>query len=308
MKLKRNEAKPSCDQYSGQHTQATDTHTDSPRVKPGVTAQHMRCDCQNETKPKSTAKSKKAAKVVKLIVILIGVLLFIDAMINAVVANFQAGLIVLFVVSIALIVYGAIWYKKRIPKLIHAAVIVICVAVISLSGFLAIYGNNDNVTYDEDVVIVLGAGIRGEQVTKTLAHRLNRAIEYYAANPNAIIVVSGGQGPQESISEALAMERYLTARGIPADKIIKEDQSRSTQENFLFSDALLKKKFPSGYSAVLITNDFHVYRAEKTAEYAGVSAHHLGATTDWYTVPVNYFREMAAVLKLWVLPPEASGS
>ncbi|MCL2757431.1 MAG: YdcF family protein [Coriobacteriia bacterium] len=259
-------------------------------------------------KHESTGKGKKALKLVKLIVIIIGVLLLIDALINAVVANFQAGLIVLLGVSIALIIYGVIWYKKRIPKLIHAAVIVASLVVVSFSGFLAIYGNNDNVTYDEDVVIVLGAGIRGEQVTKTLAHRLDKAIEYYARNPKAIIVVSGGQGLQESISEALAMERYLIARGIPADKIIKEDQSTSTQENFLFSDAILMKKFPKGYSAVLITNDFHVYRAEKTAEYAGVSARHMGATVDWYTIPVNYLREMAAVVKLWVLPPEATAN
>jgi len=114
--------------------------------------------------------------------------------------------------------------------------------------------------------------------------------------------VSGGQGFQESIPEAYAMERYLLARGIPAGKIMMEDKSTSTYENFLFSKALLDKALPSPYTAVLITNDFHVYRAGMIAQSAGITARHIGAPTVWYTVPVSYMREMMAVVAFWVFP------
>ena len=62
-------------------------------------------------------------------------------------------------------------------------------------GFLGIYGQHDNVTYQEDAVIVLGAGLRGDQVSLTLAQRLDAAIAYHEKNPRSVIVVSGDRGP-----------------------------------------------------------------------------------------------------------------
>jgi uncharacterized SAM-binding protein YcdF (DUF218 family) len=53
----------------------------------------------------------------------------------------------------------------------------------------------------------------------------------------------------------------------------------------------------------LITNDFHVYRAVRIAGYAGISAKHVGAVTEWYSLPVNYLRETSAVAAMWVFPP-----
>jgi len=245
-------------------------------------------------------------RLIQLLVIIIGVLLFIDAAFIALVANLSAGILALGILSLLLIVYGALWYKNKIAKWIHGAVIAISIIIVSFSAFLFFYGTIDNVDYDEDVVIILGAGIHGEQVTLTLARRLDKAVEYYAHNPDVVFVVSGGQGYQESITEALAMERYLIARGIPPENIIKEELSTSTYENFLFSDAILSQEFPSGYSAALITNNYHVYRAERMAQYAGVSARHMGAAVTWYSIPAEYLREMMAVVKLWVFPPDTS--
>ena len=86
--------------------------------------------------------------------------------------------------------------------------------------------NISNVQYDEDAIIVLGAGIRGEQVTRILANRLNTAIEYHKKNPSAKIIVTGdqGQGRREFIPESLAMKRYLIAIGIPEEIIFEENK------------------------------------------------------------------------------------
>jgi len=127
-------------------------------------------------------------------------------------------------------------------------------------------------------------------------------VDYHMKNPDAVFVVSGGQGPQEAISEALAMERYLVEKGVPESQILREENSTTTYENFSFSGDLLKRKFPEGFSTAFVTNNFHVYRAEKTAEYAGIPARHMGAGVSWYSIPVNYMREMMAVLSLWVFP------
>lgn len=173
--------------------------------------------------------------------------------------------------------------------------------MLSIMLFIAIFGKIDNVTYKEDAAIVLGAGIKGENVTLTLSHRLDKAVEYIGKNPSAIIVVSGGQGFQEDISESLAMERYLVDNGVPNDKIIKEQKSTSTYENCLFSKELLDKYFDKPYKTVIITNDFHIYRAIQISKAVGLESTHYHAKTEWYTVSLNYLRECVAVVKTWIL-------
>jgi uncharacterized SAM-binding protein YcdF (DUF218 family) len=240
---------------------------------------------------------------VKYILLAIGGLLFIDTVWLSFASNFNLGLVLQGAVALGAIIYAL--YLKKIPKAAHITVGALCLLPLAFAGFLAIYGNSDNAGFDEDVVIVLGAGVRGERVSVPLALRLDEAVRYHAMNPEAVIAVCGGQGFQEDITEALAMERYLISKGIPPEKIVKEEKSTSTYENFAFAREILKSTFPQGFSSVLITNGFHVYRAVKLAQYAGVSAKHIGARAEWHTIPVNYLREMLAVMKMWVMPPEA---
>jgi len=242
-------------------------------------------------------------KIPKYCITLLGILLLLNAVLMALVSNFTSGLVFLGILSVAFITYGLLWDKLRKARWLHVLAALFCLILISFSVFLFMYGTNDNVQYDEDVVIILGAGVRGEEVSLMLAKRLDKAVEYYAKNPDVIIIVSGGQGSQEDISEALAMERYLIKQGIPAAQIIKEEHSTSTFENFSFSKGILEREFPNGYSAVFITNEFHVYRAERIAQYAGITARHMGAKIEWYAAPVTYVREMAAVIQLWFFPP-----
>jgi len=221
----------------------------------------------------------------------------------AIAANFHFGVIALGLFSSAVLAYGVFWHRLGRIRWLRMAFIGVCFILILFSGFLAVYGRQDNAQHNEDAVIILGAGIRGEQVSLSLAQRLDQAVEYHKKNPRAVLIVSGGKGSQERITEALAMERYLIANGVPAEQIFKEEKSVSTYENFLFSGELLKKIFPQGCSTVFITSDFHVYRAEKTAQAIGITVRHIGANTVWYTIPVNYLREMLAVIKTWVLSP-----
>jgi uncharacterized SAM-binding protein YcdF (DUF218 family) len=263
-------------------------------------ADHFEDKGQNE---KRTALIKK--KLPKYFLMLIGIILLLNAVLMALVSNFNVGLVFLGILSVIFLVYGLLWNKVKKAKWLHILAAFACLVLIAFSTFLFLYGNNDTVEYDEDVVIILGASVHGEEVSGMLAKRLDKAIDYYAENPNVLFIVSGGRGPQEAITEALAMERYLIEHGIPAAQIIREEYSTSTYENFSFSGDLLEKEFPQGCLVAFITNDFHVYRAEHIAQYAGISAHrHMGATSEWYAVPATYLREMAAVLQFWFFPPE----
>ena len=239
-------------------------------------------------------------KAVRIASITGGVLLIGNTALMSVIANFNIGLVPVFMLGAVLLVYGIFFDKLPFRKVISSLLAFGLAVIVAFSSFLAIYGRNDNAEYNEETVIVLGCGIRGERVSVGLAKRLNKAYEYHLQNPEAVIIVSGGQGPQEDIPEALAMKRYLVDKGVPEDKIIMEDKSTSTIENFRFSHEIMKEKGFSDSSVVFVTNGYHVYRAASYAKAEGLTVKHLGTDIIWYTIPMNYMREMLAVLKMWV--------
>ena len=85
-----------------------------------------------------------------------------------------------------------------------------------------------------DYIIVLGAGVIGTRVTPLLAARIDKGIELLYHNPGAILILSGGQGPGEDITEGEAMARYAKQKGVGMEKMIVEGRSKSTEENLLF--------------------------------------------------------------------------
>ncbi len=239
----------------------------------------------------------------KYLFIVCGTLLTGNGLLMTLISNFNIGLVPVYALGIMLLCYGVFFERLKGKRLIHIFVGVLLSVLICFGSFLGVFGNNDTATYKEKTVIVLGCGIRGERVSVGLARRLDKAFEFYenSLNPDVRIIVSGGQGPQEDISEALAMKRYLVDKGVPEDVIIMEDKSTSTITNFRNSYEIMKKKgFPAD-SVAFITNAYHVYRASTYAQMEGLEVTHLGTDIIWYTVPMNYMREMLAVLKMWVL-------
>lgn len=190
---------------------------------------------------------------------------------------------------------------KGVKKMIILGLVLWIALIFGLTIWIYTYGQIDTVTYEENALIVLGAGLRGDAVSLTLKHRLDSAYEYYLKNPKVIIVVSGGQGQGESVTEAFAMSKYLRERGVPTNQILMEESSTSTFENFVFSKVILENQFPDGYDVGFVSNDFHILRSQKIAKSVGLQATHIGATLDWYLVIVTYLRESLALVKWFVL-------
>ena len=240
-------------------------------------------------------------KTVKTLSIIAGALLLGNAGLMMIIANLNFGLVPVSGLGVILIVYGLLFDKLVTKKIINIFIATILTVLLVFGSFLAVYGGIDTADYTEQTVIVLGCGIRGERVSLGLAKRLNRAAEYHLENPDTVIIVSGGQGPQEDITEALAMKRYLVDKGIDESKIIMEDRSTSTQTNFKYSYEIMMEMGLPTDSVVFVTNAYHIYRAATYAKAQGLTVNHLGTDTTWYTVPMNYMREMLAVVKMWVL-------
>ncbi|HEY3480418.1 MAG TPA: YdcF family protein, partial [Streptomyces sp.] len=133
-----------------------------------------------------------------------------------------------------------------------------------------------------DAIIVLGCGLAGDRVPPLLAGRLDRAHRLWSREPAALLVVSGGRGPDEQVTEAEAMHAYLVDRGVPDSVIRREEQARTTEENLRFSAALLPA---SARRVVAVTSNYHVFRTAVECRRLGLPFHATGSPTAGYFLP-----------------------
>lgn len=146
-------------------------------------------------------------------------------------------------------------------------------------------------------IIILGSGLIGDKVPPLLAQRLDKGLKIYEqfqARPK--IIVSGGQGADESISEAKAMKNYLLQKGLSEKDILLEDQSRTTFENLTFSQNLMTdKKSPT----VVVTNSFHALRAGIYMRKIGLKGSSVGSRTALYFLPSAWIRETVGLISFY---------
>ena len=149
-----------------------------------------------------------------------------------------------------------------------------------------------------DYAIVLGAAVHENgQPSRIMRQRLNAAMEFMAENPRAVVILSGGQGPDESIPEADCMYNALLDMGADPKRLVREDQSHTTRENFINSMALMHRQGPKKPVAV-ITSEFHQRRARYIADGLGLETCAVSARTDQWFYRVNYtLREVFAFVK-----------
>ena len=194
-----------------------------------------------------------------------------------------------------------IW-QEHVPLLVRRSFW--CVATIGVIFFLIVEGfilsgfgmsGSDQAKY----LVVLGAQMKPEGPSKVLQYRLDAALAYLTDHPEYQVIVSGGQGADEHISEAQGMYDYLVAHGLEADRILLEDQSVNTVQNLAFSAKYFDKEKDE---VLIVSNNFHVFRAVGIARrqgYQKVSG--LAARGYWFLLPNNMLREFVGVCKDLIL-------
>ena len=179
----------------------------------------------------------------------------------------------------------------------------VCVVI----GFLAVFVTEGYVVAErinarpgetrERYAVVLGAGVNGTVPSRALRVRLDTALKFANENPDAVLVLSGGQGAGEDISEARCMFTWLTARGVDASRLILEDRSTSTEENLTFARRVLAELGAKNENATVITGGYHIARARLMAADLGYPSTTARAAYSGYPVlELNYYlREVPAI-------------
>ncbi|KOS62302.1 YdcF family protein [Lysinibacillus agricola] len=158
------------------------------------------------------------------------------------------------------------------------------------------------ILYEPNYIIALGSGLIGDKVPPLLASRLDEAAKQYQKyGERPYIIVSGGQGDDEKVSEAYAMKKYIVdVHQIPAQKVIMEDQSTNTEQNMAFSKKIMDKLAQGKkYRSLFVTNNFHVFRASIYANKAKLDAQGVGSKTAFYYVPNAFTREFIGLLEMY---------
>ena len=153
--------------------------------------------------------------------------------------------------------------KRRGRGWLKAFLALILVGVLCFCALLGaiLHGDRDVVQGDPQVMIILGCSVKPWGPSILLQDRLNEALEYLEEHPDMTVVVSGGQGADEPMTEAQAMHDYLVEQGVAAEQILQEDQSHNTFQNLTYSLELLEE---AGYDVtddiVVVSNGFHLTR------------------------------------------------
>ena len=195
--------------------------------------------------------------------------------------------------------------RKKAPRIWSRILIALTAlgmaAVFGSMGLIIAQGRDDEMPQKApEFVVVLGAQINGDQPSLTLKKRLDRAYEYMTEHPQATVFVSGGQGPDETQTEASVMAAYLERRGIAPERIVREEQASDTRENLIFSAELAQARGVDTGSVLIITSDFHMARAKYIARTLGMTPYGLTSATVPWVLKVNYeLREVFAFVKAW---------
>lgn len=242
--------------------------------------------------------------------ILCGILLIIYYFGNAVISGFLSFSLVFLCIGIIFVTYGCIELKTKqnlfmlLPKALRIS-ITICISIIFIFFVLVestmIYIGQRQESDKTDLIIVLGAGLMGDEISSSLRYRLDAALEYHVIHPDVPILVTGGQGYGETRTEASAMQEYLISHGVPKENIYLEETSTNTYENFLFAKEVLEDKKITVQNVTVITNNFHMMRAMYLGELQGFHVSPYSADTYVPQILNDYVREFFACIKTIIL-------
>mgnify|MGYP003293048424 CR=1 FL=1 len=168
-------------------------------------------------------------------------------------------------------------------------------AVFAEAEFKASFGNTLTAP---DVLLILGCRVKGETPEETLQMRINKAAEYLNNNKNVVAIACGGiVHDDQTKSEAQAIFEGLTEKGVEGERIILEDKSTTTKENFLNAKKIIEG-MGENLSVAMLSSEFHLMRAGMLAKKCGLDVTTVAAPSPKDLRMKNYIRELICLPEL----------
>jgi len=190
-------------------------------------------------------------------------------------------------------------YPKQVKVVRRVFTVVLCIGllVVGITEILIIGASFGDPKEAVDYIVVLGAKVRPDGPSVSLMDRIRAARDYLNAHPDVIAIVSGGQGPDEPMSEAQCMYEQLVALGVDPARIWLEDKATSTWENLQYTLNLIQEKTGTRPEKMgILSSEYHLFRAGLFADACGIESVGIPAHTSRLSQMVNHFmREVAGV-------------
>lgn len=191
-------------------------------------------------------------------------------------------------------------HHRSLSKGLHMALtlfLAVFFAAVAITWGIIAHSARGTEEPESDYLVVLGAAVHGKVPSRSLRERLDATKDYLTAHPDAVAIVSGGQGSGEEITEARCMYDYLTSHGIDPDRVWMESEATNTLENLRFSLDLIEENHGSRPDRIaIVSSEYHLHRAGIFAGWLNLEAELVPARTEIFLLRWNYcLREVFAV-------------
>ena len=253
--------------------------------------------------------------IIRITLALLGFILFADGLYLLLQGKIHLGIILPLVIGAVFLIHAVCWpaivnilqdskFLKKLWQSCWAIFSVWLCTLVLFFSYIQFNKNGDFKAIEPEAILILGSGLIQGKASPTLQARLDQAAKVYQDSPQAMLIVTGGLGLGQHVSEAEVMARYLTDQHhVPASKIRLEEQSTSTELNLRNSQAILKQQQTDlNDSIAIVTSDFHCPRAKLIAAQQGYTQIVCyGANTPLETRYNAWLREYFAYMRGWVL-------
>lgn len=251
--------------------------------------------------------------VLRIVLIVLGVVGILDSVFVQTLSNPNLGVYMPAILGLPLLVIGLFypafdaWMAAgigRVLKYVFIAGYALFFAGFAVVGGMIFSVGKSTPEPGADAVIVLGAGLKNDGPSRTLQARLKKAAEYLHENEHSVVVVTGGLGTGQRVTEAQAAADFLISIGVDESRIYKEEKSTSTLENLRFAKDILESELgfaENQYTSLVVSSDYHIFRALKVAKQVGLQAQGLGSKSIKSMAVNFYLREYVAVVGYYCL-------
>lgn len=232
----------------------------------------------------------------QILLIILGVLFLISFILPIFHRVFNAGTAVGVAMGGVFLLLGLKWNELSFNQLRCGVFFVFVVLIVYSLFYWDIMKNGKIAASNQQTIIVLGCRIMGDIPSHALEKRIDAAFDFLVRNPESVAILSGGQGKDENLSEALCMYRHLVDSGIDKSRLFMEDKSVNTDENIRFSLKLIEEKGLKKEVAIA-TSEYHQKRTKMICKRYGLEAYAESSKSMPILIPTFVTREMLAVVK-----------